>query len=49
MAGLSEKNLKEIVLRIELNLYRAIDLKSLGSSSFPLFNPIKPRGAESAP
>ena len=37
IAGLSEKNWKQIVLRIELNFYHAINSKSLGSSSFPLF------------
>ena len=36
IAGLSEKNWKEFVLRIELNFYHAINSKSLGSSSFPL-------------
>ena len=36
IAGLSEKNWKENVLRIELNFYHAIKSKSLDSSSFPL-------------
>ena len=36
IAGSSEKNWKEIVLRIELNFYHAINSNSLGSSSFPL-------------
>ena len=35
-AGLTENNWKEIVSRVELKFYHAINSKSLGSSSFPL-------------
>ena len=36
MAELTEKNWKEIISRIVLNFYNAMNHRSLGSSSFPL-------------